>query len=40
MANKPTAANAKCVHVLPFNHQRPEMKAFGTYDKEAGDPNK
>lgn len=40
MPNKPTAVHAKCVHLLPFNHWRPEMKAFSTYDTKAVDPNK
>lgn len=40
MPNKPTAVHAKCVHLLAFNHWRPEMKAFSTYDTRAVDPNK
>lgn len=30
MSNKPTPVHVECIHLLPFNHWRPEMKAFGT----------
>lgn len=30
MSNKPTAVHGECIHLPPFSHWRPEMKAFST----------